>query len=304
MRPGAAVLAACAPVLPSALADDCVGWLRVGVPTGGVAAVAMPFEPLGDGGAASFLAGPFASDAASGSADELVRIGGASGGIVRAVWGTVGGPTVSPSDAFLLRLLQSETPFEVFVFGRVPAADFLSTPIPPGPGLVSYGYPAGGPSDAPLPPGVAVDAGWAGPPPGLPDWAAPIPVTNANPGPVDWMRRCPYPAPAPGRPRLGAPRPHRRLVAAPDLSRRGACGGLVGPLPLRGRGGVHRRPLDVRRVGKCALGGGRPGGGGAAGGALPVSGARAVGGDGTRPLPRAVVRPRDGALALARPDRP
>ena len=208
----AAVLAACAPVLPSALADDCVGWLRVGVPTGGVAAVAMPFEPLGDGGAASFLAGPFASDADSGSADELVRIGGASGDVVRAVWGagawrdpaggTVGGPTASPSDALLLRLLPSETPFEVFVFGRVPAADFLSTPVPPGPGLVSYGYPAGGPSDAPLPPGVAVDAGWAGPPPGLPDWAAPVPVTNANPGPVDWVRRRPYPSPSPGRPRV------------------------------------------------------------------------------------------------------
>ena len=80
------LLAACLLSPVFALADDCVGWLRVQVPSNGVAAATMPFEPTGDGNVSSFLSGPFEGSSASNLADELILVDGASGTVSRAAW--------------------------------------------------------------------------------------------------------------------------------------------------------------------------------------------------------------------------
>lgn len=171
---------------PSAVADDCVGWLRAHVPTGGVAAAAMPFEPMGDGGISSFLSGRFAEDADLGLRDELAVVSGASGTLSRAVWssgswrepgGGASAVAARPSDSLVLRLLPSD-PFDVFIFGRVPLSDALASSLPPGLGFVSAGYPSHFFPTSSLPPGVSVDAAWAADCAGgvLP-WKTPVLVT-------------------------------------------------------------------------------------------------------------------------------
>ena len=55
------------------LADDVVGIMRIAVPSNGEAAVAMPFEPFGDGLPGSFLAGPFLGDGGD-SSDSLYHL--------------------------------------------------------------------------------------------------------------------------------------------------------------------------------------------------------------------------------------
>lgn len=194
---------------PSAMADDCVGWLRVHVPTGGVAAAAMPFEPMGDGGISSLLSGRFAEDVDLGLRDELAVVSGASGTLSRAVWSSGswrepggGAPAVAarPSDSLVLRLLPSD-PFDVFIFGRVPLSDALASSLPPGLGLVSAGYPSHSFPTSSLPRGVSVDAAWAADCAGgvLP-WRTPVLVTNANTSTVVWNRSRPYPVVPQGLP--------------------------------------------------------------------------------------------------------
>ena len=184
------------------VADDCVRWLRVQIPSNGVAAAAMPFEPTGDGNVSAFLSGPFAESSASNLTDELIFVDGASGTVSRAAWssGAWRDPetgeecrhSARPSDAFVFRLQPSD-PFDVFVFGRVPCSNALASSLAPGPNLVSAGYPSLSFPTSSLPTGVSVEAPWAGEcVSGFFPWTTPVFVTNANPCTVVWTRRRPY----------------------------------------------------------------------------------------------------------------
>ena len=184
------------------VADDCVGWLRVQIPSNGVAAAAMPFEPTGDGNVSAFLSGPFAESSASNLTDELIFVDGFSGTVSRVAWSSgawrdpEGGEEIDlsarPSDAFVFRLQPSD-PFDVFVFGRVPCSDALASSLAPGQNLVSAGYPSLSFPTSSLPSGVSVEALWAGEcVSGFFPWTTPVFVTNANPCTVVWTRRRPY----------------------------------------------------------------------------------------------------------------
>lgn len=184
------------------IADDCVGWLRVQIPSNGVAAVAMPFESVGDGNGSAFLSGPFAESSASNLTDELIFVDGASGTVSRAAWSSgawrdpASGEEIDlsarPSDAFVFRLQPSD-PFDVFVFGRVPCSDALASSLAPGLSLVSAGYPSLSFPTSSLPSDVSVDALWTGEcVSGFLPWTTPVFVTNANPESVAWTRSCPY----------------------------------------------------------------------------------------------------------------
>ena len=202
-------LAMCMPIL--SVADDCVGWLRVQVPSNGVAAAAMTFEPMADGVVSAFLSGPFEESSASNLMDELIFVDGASGTVSRAMWtsgawrdpasGEESDLSARPSDSLVFRLQPSE-PFDAFVFGRVPCSDALASSLAPGLNLVSAGYPSLSFPTSALPVGVSVEAPWtAAGSSGFLPWTTPVFVTNANPEAVVWTRSRPY-APVP----LGVPR--------------------------------------------------------------------------------------------------
>ena len=254
-----AALALCLVATPSAVADDCVGWLRVHVPTGGVADAAMPFEPLGGGSPASFLSGRFAEDADLGLRDELAVVSGASGTLSRAVWssgswrepggGQASSVAARPSDSIVLRLLPTD-PFDVFLFGRVPLSDALASFLPPGQNFVSFGYPSLSFPTSSLPPGVSVDAAWATDcADGVLPWTTPVLVTNASPDAVVWERRRPYPAPAQGLPQT--------LAMSVDADGRFAdfsvaAAGATDVLRLSSPSGFSSAPVWAHLVRLCA----------------------------------------------------
>ena len=204
----AAGIAASTPVV----ADDCVGWMRVHAPTGGVAAAAMPFDPIGDGEIQSFLSGRFVEGADLGLRDELAVVSGASGTLSRTVWssnawrdpesGAESSLSASPGDSFAFRLQPSD-PFDVFLFGRVPFSDALASSLAPGLNFISVGYPLLFCPTSSLPSGVSVDAAWAADCAGgvLP-WTTPVLVTNASPNAVVWTRARPYAVVTHGLPQL------------------------------------------------------------------------------------------------------
>jgi len=71
------------------MADDAAGLMRVAAASNGVAAVAMPFLPFGDGTPDGFLSGLFAGDGGEAS-DRLYRISSSDGTFTNAVFASGG----------------------------------------------------------------------------------------------------------------------------------------------------------------------------------------------------------------------
>ena len=189
-------------------ADDVVGVLRVPIASNGVTAVAMPFEPFGDGFPDSFLAGPFIGGD-GGCADSLHHLPAGSGDLFSYLFSPEGwtaqdgtnGAAARPGDALLFSS-GAGGGLEAFVYGRVPKSPSLASVLPPGENLLSYGFPRMAFPSETLPQGISPPAGWDGEPildDLIPWWRAFV-VTNITDEPVVWTRARPYPRPRSGFP--------------------------------------------------------------------------------------------------------
>ena len=182
-------------------ADDATGIFRISVASNGEEAVSLPFEPFGDGLPGSYLVGPFIGDGGAGS-DVLHHFSAASGGLFAYAFSSDGwlaqngadGPAVRPGDAFLLSPGLGGC-LDAFVYGRVPKTATLTSILPPGENLLSYGFPSLTLAANGLPAGLSPPVGWDGN--GVWDdflpWQRAFAVTNTEEYPVAWIRSRPYP---------------------------------------------------------------------------------------------------------------
>ena len=182
-------------------ADDATGIFRISVASNGEEAVSLPFEPFGDGLPGSYLVGPFIGDGGAGS-DVLHHFSAAFGGLFAYAFSSDGwlaqngadGPAARPGDAFLLSPGLGGC-LDAFVYGRVPKTATLTSILPPGENLLSYGFPSLTLAANGLPAGLSPPVGWDGN--GVWDdflpWQRAFAVTNTEEYPVAWIRSRPYP---------------------------------------------------------------------------------------------------------------